>query len=165
MLVAVAFASGGRRDRGEPGGIGVVMRQQILDVAVVLIVLVEAILTVDLNALKVLFHDEIDDAGDRIGPVGGRGAARHHIDPLHQLGRNLVDVGRRVGVRRARITDAQAPAIDEHQGSLRTESSKVDGRDATRGGQGARLIAEVGVGPDAVLRQRVQHVDGVGITG
>jgi len=48
MLVAVTDVAGHRRDRGE-SSVGVVMRQEILDVAVVLVVIVEAVLAIDLN--------------------------------------------------------------------------------------------------------------------
>ena len=154
MLVAVADIARRRRDRGETGD-GVVVTQKILDIAVVLIVLIETVLAVDLDALKVLFQDEIDDARDRIGAVGGRCAARHHVDPLDQRRRNLVDVGRYVLIRGTGVTGAEAPAIDQHQGALGTQAAKIDGRETTGRGQGTRGIAEIGVGADDVLRQRI----------
>ena len=151
MLVAVADIARRRRDRGESAD-GVIMAQKILDIAVVLIVLIETVLAVDLDSLEVLFQNEIDDARDRIGAVGGRGAARHHIDSLHQRRRNLVDVRRYVLIRGAGVAGAEAPAVDQYQRALGTEAAKIDGREATGRSQGAGGIPEVGVGSDDVLR-------------
>src|ERR1700679_1032320 len=151
MLIAVTDIPRRRRDRREAAD-RVVMAQKILDIAVVLIVLAEAVLAVDLNSLEVLFQNEIDAPRDRIGAVGGRGAARHHIDSLHQRRRNLVDVRRYVLIRGTGVAGTEAPAIDQYQRALRTEAAKIDGREATGRSQGAGGIPEVGVGTDDVLR-------------
>ena len=50
--------------------------------AEVVLVLVEAVLAVDLHALEVLLHDEVDDAGDRVRAVDRGGAARQDVDAL-----------------------------------------------------------------------------------
>ena len=70
VFVAVTDAAGRGRDRRETGE-GIVMAQEPLHVTVVLIVLTEAVLAVDLDALEVLLQDEVDDAGDRIRSVRG----------------------------------------------------------------------------------------------
>src|SRR5271156_2588056 len=98
MFIPVADIARRRRDRGETAD-GVVMTQEILNIAVMLIVLVEAVLTVDLDSLEVLLQDEIAHARDCIGAVSGRSAARHHIDSLDQRRRNLVNIRRYVLIR------------------------------------------------------------------
>ena len=50
-------------------------------------------LVVELHALEVLLHEEVDDPGYRIGPIGRRGAAGQHFDAFHEGARDLVDVG------------------------------------------------------------------------
>ena len=50
--------------------------------AVVVVVLVEAVLGVEFNALEVLLHDEVDDAADRVRSVHGGRAAGQDFDPL-----------------------------------------------------------------------------------
>jgi len=100
MLVAVTDVAGHRRDRGESSVGG---RHASRDPRRSCCAgrIVEAVLAIDLNTLKVLLEDEVDDASDRIRSVGGRGAAGHHVDPLDQRHRNLIDVGRDVLIRGA----------------------------------------------------------------
>ena len=50
-------------------------------------------LVVELNALEVVNHHEVDNTGDRVGTVGGGGAAGQHFNALDQGRRDLVDVG------------------------------------------------------------------------
>ena len=49
-------------------------------------------LVVELNAFKIINHDEVDDTGNRVCTVGRRGATGQNLDLLEQLHRNEVDV-------------------------------------------------------------------------
>ena len=120
-------------------------------VVVVVVVLVHAVLRIEPHAFELVVHDEVDDAGDRVGAVHGGRAARQHFDALDQRRRNLVQVGRGRGVLR-RIAGHQAAAVDQHERALRAEVAQIDGR---RAGRAVRQVAaEVG----ERLRQVVDQV-------
>src|SRR5205807_7738140 len=97
---------------------------------VVILVVVEGVVGVDLDAFVMRIHHEVDHAGDCVGTVDGGGTAGQYVNALDQLGRDLVEV-RRVG-RAARTGDTagaarlHAPAVDEHQGALRAEIAQAD---------------------------------------
>ncbi len=113
-----------------PGGArreGIVVRGvQGLSNAVVVAVLISADLGVQPDSFEVLHHLEVDDAGDGVRPVHGRGAAGQHFHVVDQGGRNEVQVGDRVG----RVARHDAAAVDQHQGAGRAEAAKVDRGDA-----------------------------------
>ena len=118
-----------------------------LGVVVVLAVLDEAVLGVEADAFEVLLHDEVDDAGEGVRTVHGRGAAGDHFDVVDQGGGDGVQVGDRQG----RVGGHQALAVDQHQGALRAEAAQVDrrrARGAVGGGRG-----EVGEGLRQVVDQ------------
>ena len=64
-----------------------------LPLVVAVAVLVLAELVIELDALEVIDHQEVDHPGHRIGPVGRRGAAGQHLDTFDQRAGNLVDIG------------------------------------------------------------------------
>ncbi len=114
----------------------------------VVLVLVEAVLGVELHALEVLLHDEVDDAADRVRAVHGRGAAGQDFDALDHRGRNLVEVGRRVGD----AAVGHAATVDEHQGAGRAEAAQVDRRGTGGAVRHVRVLRGEG------LRQLVDEV-------
>ena len=83
---------------------------------------VEIVLSTDLDALVVGVEEEVDDARDRIRAVNRRGTARQDIDALDQLRRNLVDAHRfRIAARPGDATRAarvHAAAVYEYQVTL-----------------------------------------------
>jgi hypothetical protein len=118
MLVAIADAAGGNRRLRRESCVGIIGTQQTLDHAVVLVVLGEAVLPIDLDAFEVLLENEIDDAGDGIGAIGGGRATRHHIDPLDQRHRYLVDIGRDILIGGAGVTGTEPAPVDQHERAL-----------------------------------------------
>ena len=86
-LPAVGTISGRRR--------GVVeVPHQILHVGVMVVVVVLVELAIKLNALEVLLHDEVDDAGDGVGTVSRGRSAGDDFDSLDQAGGDLIKIGR-----------------------------------------------------------------------
>ena len=84
---------------------------------------------VELYALEMVVHDEVDDARDGIRAVDRRRAAGQHFDALDQRRRNGVDVGRP----HRRAARGNALAVDQHQRAVEPSSR--------------RLIVEVPVAP------------------
>ncbi len=60
------------------------------------------------HAFELLVEDEVDHAGDGVRPILGRGAAGHHLHPLHQDPRDHVGVHGALQGRRH-----EALAVDE----------------------------------------------------
>jgi len=116
---------------------------RILRERVVVVMPVPADASIDLQALEVLLHDEIDDAADGVGAIGRRRAASQHFDALYQRRGNLVEVRCRLLNERVRRADAQSPAIDQHQGAVGTQTAQVGGGHATGSSQAGRAIAQV----------------------
>ena len=121
-----------------------------LPLVVAVAVLVLAKLIIQLDALEVINHQEVDHAGDRIRPVGGRGAAGQHLNALDQRAWNLVDIGADPALQRR--AGRQAPAVDQHQGAIRAQVAQIQGS----GAGGAIRLAGVLTGVH--LRQVAQHV-------
>ena len=109
--LAVGDAAGG-------GRIASVLHD-LAPVASVVVVVVAAVLVVHAEALEVVLHEEVDDAGDRVRTVGGGGAASQHFDAADEGARNLVDV-RAAGLQRR--ADRQPAAVHQHQ---RAHSAEV----------------------------------------
>ena len=59
------------------------------------VMLIAGPLAVELDALEVLAHDEVHDAGDGVRAVHGRGAAGQDFDVVDERGGDLVQVGDR----------------------------------------------------------------------
>ena len=125
--------------RGLTSGIAVVM-------------LVGVVIDVQLHALEVLDHHEVDDTGHSVCAVVGRGAARLDVDPVNQGAGNEVDVG---GAG-ARIARNQTAAVDQNKRTAGAQTAQVDRRRA-RGavGDGRALRGEG-------LRQGVDDVFNAG---
>ena len=94
----------------------------------------QAGLSVDLQAFKLLVHDEVDDTGDGVRPVNRRGTAGDDIDAADQHLRDLVDV-----------VDRQTLAVEQHQRALSADRAQVQT-------VGARVAA--GVAGVALLRRQ-----------
>ena len=125
--------------------------EQRADGQVAVVVLVHAIVGIDPQAFELGVHHEVDNAGDGIGTVGGRGTAGQHVNALDHRRRNEVKIGGRA----RHVARHQAAAVDQHQGTLRAETAQIDGGGA--GGtvrQGRRLAGEH-------LRQRVEQIFGL----
>ena len=110
-------------------------------------------LRVDAQAAEVGVHDEVDDAGDRVGAVHRRRAAGQHVDALDQRGRDEVDVGDRAlrgspGCRRRPLISTR----------VRSEPRP---RRLTVGGAG-RAVGDVRTLRRERLRQRVDQILGAG---
>ena len=106
---------------------------------VTIVVLVLAELVVQLDALEVVNHQEVDHTGDRIRPVGGRGAAGQHLNVLDQRARNLIDIGTDSPLQRR--AGRQAPAVDQYQGPFRAQVAQIQGRGA---GGAVHLVGVLG---------------------
>lgn len=96
-------------------------------------------LRVDAEALEILLHDEVDDAGDRVRSIDRRCPTREDLDPLDQGRRDEVEVSLRSPEGAPRH---HALAVDERQRARRTQSSQVDVGDTT----GAAWIGGLGEG-------------------
>src|SRR6202043_505618 len=162
MLVAIADAAGGNGRLRRESCVGIIRTQQTLDIAIVLVVLAEAVLPIDLNAFEVLLENEIDDACDGIGAIGGRRSTRHYIDPLDQRHRYLVYIGRDILIGGAGVTSAEPAPVDQHERALRTQAAQVHRREASGRRQRARRVTEVRIGSDDILRQLIHQIRDVG---
>ena len=108
--------------------------------AVVVVVLIDTVLAVELDALEVLPHDEVHHTGDSVRAVHGRRATRDDFDVINHRGGNLIEVGTRQHV----IAGHQPLAVDQHEGAGATEVSQIH-RGCTD--RAVRLIgAEIGKG-------------------
>jgi len=72
-----------------------------------LVMVVEAVVRIDANALEVIVHHEIDGTRNGISAVHRGCTARQHVHALHECGRNLVQIRRRGAILR-RITGHEA---------------------------------------------------------
>jgi hypothetical protein len=121
---------------------------------------------------------QVDDAGDGVGAVLGRGAVTQHLHAFDRDCRNRVEVeGGRAAADRAvdvdQGADVTAHAVDQHQGLVRSQAPqrgrthvvgavgdgrarKVDGRGQVRerlGQFGAAALASQGLAADHVDRR------------
>src|SRR3546814_8719441 len=85
--------------------------------------LIEAVLTIDADAVEILAQDEIHHARNRVRSVNRRCAAGHDVDALDQRRRHEIHVDR---LRR------QHPlAVDEDEHTVRTEIAKIRSEEHT----------------------------------
>ena len=116
-----------------------------------------AVLHADIGAVPLLLGDEVDHAGDGVRAVDGASAFLQHIDALDQVDRDDVDVDR--GGRRVAV-DADAAAVEQHEGALGAQATQFDVRLARaaavvhlrvagRAGNGGNLLQQVTEGGDA----------------
>ena len=123
-----------------------------------------AVLRVDLEALKVSLHDEIDHPGDGIRSVRSRGAAGDHFDPLYQPCGYLVKVRGRLCDGRIGGTHPESAAVDQHQRASGSESAQIRGGDAARGRQSRAAVAEIlAKVVIKVLREQIDEVRHIGL--
>jgi hypothetical protein len=81
---------------------------QALHECVVIVVPVLTGLAVDLEALEIALHDEIDHTGDGVRTISRRGAAGDDFDAIHEASRNLIEIRRRLHNGRIGRAHAQA---------------------------------------------------------
>ena len=74
-----------------------------------------------LDTLEIVARDEVDDAGDRIGTVGGGRAAGQRIDPLDQRERNVVEIDAAIEIGRR-----DAVAVEQHDVAEVAEPAQID---------------------------------------
>ena len=77
-----------------------------------------------LKTVKVFAHDDIDNAGNRVGTVDGGSTVQQQIVLLDQRTWYEIEIGRK-----GRPFDARwchTPAVDEYQGTGRTQSPQAD---------------------------------------
>ena len=99
--------------------------------------------------------DDVDDPGDRVGAVNGRGAVLEDLDPLDRAFRNRVEIGR-AGDSARRGAEHVAKAIDQDEDAARAEVAKIDlggaGADSAAVGRIAEIAAIVELGVEAAAR-------------
>jgi hypothetical protein len=85
------------------------------------------------DALQVVLEDDVDDPGDGVRTVGGRGAAGDHLDAIDEQGGNDLEVDR-AGGRRRHV----AAAVNQDQGAALAQTAQigVDLAAAARGDPG-----------------------------
>ncbi len=116
-------------------------------------VLSDAVVRRHFEALEVVLEDEVDDAGDGVRTVHGRGAAGDDVDAVDQAGRDRADVDH-AGGRGGR----DALAVDQDQGALRAETTKIEGREVFT----ALVVRRAGVARNDLRQFVEQGFDGDG---
>ncbi len=76
---------------------------------------------VELEALEIVSHDEVDHARYRVGTVNSGSAARQYFNPLDKRLRDGIDIHRSG----ARCACNVPPAIDQHERPLETHATKL----------------------------------------
>src|SRR6185437_12273514 len=110
------------------------------------------------HTLEVLLENYVDHTADRIGAVDRRGTAGDHLDPIHQVRRNGVEID----CGRQRRAGHLPPAVDQHQRARAAEAAQAD--ETQPGAEDQRL----GVGKPLPHADRGQLHDGrsdVRVTG
>ena len=165
--VAAAVIQVGTHDHGEIIGfaignaaVGYVKTfgsYQVLDFAVVVVVLVDAGLGFEANTFEVVHHDEVHNAGNRVRTVGSRRATGQNFYTLNQSAWDLVKV--RAGTTSQRRASRHTTAVDQNQGALRTETTQ---RNSCSTGRAVGLASSLSCGN---LRQVVNQVFNTYYTG
>ncbi len=70
-------------------------------------------LQIGLEAFELLVEHQVDHAGHRVGALGGRGAAGHHLDAPHQGGGQ----GGEIDAAAQQVGRHHALAVEQHQGA------------------------------------------------
>ena len=115
-------------------------------------------LNVELQALEIVFQDDVDDAGHGIGAVHGGRPAGNNFDSLDERRGNGVQVNRGC----ARLGADVAPAVDENERPLGSQRTQVDEIEAGAGkgrGRGFRVCPRA---DRRQLAQQIADVDGAG---
>ena len=122
----------------------------------IVVVVVEAVLSVDPETFELGIHHEVDHAGHGVSTVNRRSTTGQHVNALDHGTRDHVDVGSR-GVR---IAGDEAAAVDQHQVTFRAEAAQVQ-----RGCAGS-AVGVVRTLASKDLRERVNqifHAGGAGV--
>ena len=109
----------------------------------------DARLAADLHAVIVALQDEVDDARNGVGAVDRRIAAGDDVDPLDEIGRDRIHVGR-VGVEQD-VAGNVAASVDQNERALRAEAAKIEQVQAG----GAQELGRVGLAERAAQRRKV----------
>ena len=80
----------------------------------------DAGLRVNVEAFEVVLQNEVHDAGDGVGAVDGRRAARDDLDALDHRFREQVDVDSAEPIRRH-----HPAAVEQHERALRAQAAQV----------------------------------------
>jgi len=115
-----------------------------------------AVLELRAQPLKLGIEHEVDDAGDRVGPIGRRCPAGDDVGALHQHRRDEVEVDRAL-----RRTRNEAAAVDEDQGALWCEAAQIERAGADIAGDRDERIFRGLRSPER--RQFVQYLGDVGV--
>ena len=107
-------------------------------------------LEIHIDAFEVVPQNEVDDARERVGAVYGGGTARDRFDALDGRGRDGVQVDDERGVRRLR-----AAPVDEHERSVRADTTQIHACDTRRDCAGSYAGARVELG---VVRHELRHL-------
>jgi len=101
-----------------------------------------------------LAGDDVDNTGNRIGAVDGRGAIGQNLDAVDDHQRDLTQVDEVIGAAQADGIDRQPLAVHQHQGAAIAETAQVD-----TGCPGGKAEGKARVDrATEVLRQGVQHL-------
>ena len=108
-----------------------------------IVVVEEAVVAGQRDAVEVLLQHEVDDACDRVRSIDRRGTARQNVDPLDQLVGDQADVHA--------VLDAEPQPVDQRQRAFETQAAQLD------------TLAAVGIGVILFgvglhLRQTVHHL-------
>ena len=130
--------------------------KSVCELAVVaVIVVVNRILSVELEAFEIRIDDEVDNASHSVGTVHRGSTARKHVNTLEHGGRDYVDVSSR----RRRVTRDETTAVDENERPLGAETAKV------QSGRTRRAVGDVRALTCENLRKRVDEIFDAGRTG
>ncbi len=122
----------------------------------------EAVAVIQRITVVALLELEIDDTGQRIGTVDGRGRTGQHFDLVDHAKRDVGDVGEvRRTVERHRII-GDATAIDHDERVIGAEAAQIHLLSAGRKVGGVVILLRLGVA--AVGGDGLQHVRHAGIT-
>ncbi len=111
----------------------------------------DTILRGQLEAFEIVLEDEVDDARDGVRTVHRRRTAGDDVDPLDKAGRDGADIDHARG-----RGSGNALAVDQDQGALRPETTKIEGRE----GFAALVVRHAGVARDDLRKLVQQGFDG-----
>src|ERR1700679_1211900 len=87
---------------------------------------------IDLNALEILLHDEVDDTRNRIRSVCGRRAASYDLNPIDHRHGDLVEIRGGIRIGGVRVPDPEPSSVDKYQRALRPKTAQIRRRDPAR---------------------------------
>ena len=120
----------------------------------------DAGLATNLDAFVAATKHKVDHAGNRIRSIDRRVRTGDDVDPLDQVVRDGIDVGRDRVVENVRSN--VAATIDQHQGADSAETAQIEQAEAGDADAEAGVLLRKGA---AQLRQIVELVTDVGVAG